>query len=151
MTSPIAGAASVRVAASPLEVYEFLTDLERLPTLSPENHRCERDSGEGPLAVGDRFTGHNRVGTYEWSAQCEVTVAEPGVEFAYDVPPGFSHATRWRYTMAADGDETVVTEYFDAPLLARPDIYPGQIDGRRDGLEAACEQTMANLKAAFEG
>lgn len=151
MTSPIAGAASVRINATPDAVYTFLTDLEKLPTLSPECQRCERDSGEGPLAVGDRFTGHNAAGTYEWSAQCEVTVAEPGVEFAYDVPPRFSHATRWRYTMVADGDETVVTEYFDAPLLARPDIYPGQVDGRQAGLQAACERTMANLKAALEG
>ncbi len=150
MTSPIAGSATVRIAAPPEAVYEFLTDLDRLPTLSPECQRCERDTGEGPLAVGDRFTGHNAVGDYTWSAQCQVTVAEPAVEFAYDVPPNFSHATRWRYTMAADGDETVVTEYFDAPLLARPDIYPGRIEGRRDGLEAACEATLAALKEALE-
>ena len=52
--------------------------------------------------------------------------------------------------MVADGEDTIVTEYFDAPLLARPDLYPGRIEGRRDGLQAACEQTMANLKAALE-
>jgi hypothetical protein len=44
-----------------------------------------------------------------------------------------------------------VTESFDAPMLALPDVYPGRIEGRRDNLAGACEITLANLKAAVEG
>lgn len=43
-----------------------------------------------------------------------------------------------------------MTERFEAPMLALPDVYPGTIEGRRDNLEQACTTTMANLKAALE-
>ena len=110
--------------------------------------------GSTSVEVGARFRGYNKAGDYEWHADCEVTVFEPGREFAYVVPPDFEHATTWRYTIEPSGDAAtphcMVTESFDAPLLAMPDIYPGRIEGRRDNLERACVKTLANLKAAIE-
>ncbi len=144
------GAATVHVAAPPDVVFAHLTDLALLPELSPENVRCEMLGDDEALAVGVRFRGHNKAGDYEWHADCEVTVFEPGRAFAYEVPPGYEHATTWSYEIEADGDGSIVTERFDAPLLALPDIYPGRIEGRRDNLEKACGITMANLKAALE-
>ena len=150
---PIVGSASTHVAASPDEVYALLTDLDRLPGLSPENQRCEFLGDSDSIEVGATFRGHNRAGSYEWHADCVVTVAEPGREFAYEVPPKFEHATTWRYTIDPDatGDGCTVTETFEAPLLALPDVYPGTIDGRHANLVKACEITMANLSAAFAG
>ncbi len=89
-------------------------------------------------------------GPYEWHADCVVTEFEPGRSFAYDVPPGYEHATTWRYVVEPTDDGCVVTESFEAPLLALPDVYPGRIEGRRDDLERACATTMANLKALAE-
>ena len=145
------GGACVHVPASPADVFAFLTDLERLPGLSPENQRCEFLEGSSRVEVGARFRGHNRAGDYEWHADCEVTVYEPDREFAYVVPPDFAAATVWSYTIApdTDGDGCTVTETFDAPLLGMPEVYPGKIEGRRDNLERACETTMANLRNAF--
>jgi len=145
------GGASVYVTASPAAVFEYLTDLERLPGLSPENQRCEFLDGWSQVEVGARFRGHNKAGDYEWHADCEVTVYEPDREFAYVVPPDFEAATLWSYriTPGADGDGCTVTESFRAPLLALPEVYPGKIEGRRDNLERACETTMANLRNAF--
>lgn len=141
----------MHVDASPAEVFALLTDLQRLPQLSPENDRCELLEGWSQLDVGARFRGHNKAGDYEWHADCEVTVFDPDREFTYVVPPSFEHATIWSYaiTPAPDGQGCSVTESFVAPLLALPDIYPGKIEGRRDNLERACETTMANLQAAF--
>lgn len=158
MTSPedalsaaTTGSASVHVTASPAAVFALLTDLDRLPELSPENERCELLEGSAQVEVGARFRGYNKAGDYEWHADCEVTVLEADREFAYLVPPNFEHATLWRYTITpdADGGGCTVTESFSAPLLALPDLYPGKIEGRRDNLERACEKTMANLRAAF--
>ena len=42
-----------------------------------------------------------------------------------------------------------MTESFDAPMLALPDVYPGKIEGRRDNLERGCQITMQNLQSAF--
>ena len=151
-TSPIDGSATVHVDASPEAVFAFLTDLERLPTLSPENQRCEFLGDATAVALDVRFRGHNKAGTYEWHADCVVTEFEPDRRFAYSVPPDFEHATIWAYDIVADdgaGTGCTVTETFHAPMLALPDIYPGQIKGRRDNLEQACRTTMENLAAAF--
>jgi len=148
--SPVHGSATVQIAAAPDAAFALLTSLEELPALSPENQRCELLDGSSGLAVGARFRGYNRSGDYEWHADCEVTVLEPGRRFAYVVPPAFEHATEWSYTIEPDGDGCVVTEAFHAPMLALPEIYPGKIEGRRDNLEAACRSTMDNLKAALE-
>lgn len=147
---PTTGSASVEVAASPDAVYEFLTDLERLPTVSPENERCEFLEGHSAMEVGARFRGHNRAGDYTWHADCEVTIAEPAQALAFEVPPNFEHATTWRYDIEAIEGGSRVTESFDAPLLALPDVYPGEIDGRCEQLTKACRTTLDNLKVALE-
>ncbi len=144
------GSASIEVEASPEVVFAFLTDLERLPGLSPENMRCEFLDDSTEIAVGSTFRGHNKAGTYEWHADCLVTEVEPGRSFAYEVPPKFEHATIWRYEIEPnESGGCTVTESFEAPMLAMPDVYPGKIEGRRDNLEKACRVTMANLKAAL--
>lgn len=148
---PTVGSATVHVAAPAQDVYEFLTDLDRLPLLSPENQRCEFLGEHDSIEVGSRFRGHNKAGTYEWHADCEVITADPGREFAYEVPPRYEHATTWRYTIEpdADGDGCTVTESFDAPMLALPDVYPGRIEGRHANLVRGCEITMAKLASSF--
>jgi len=149
-TSATRGSASVGIDASPEAVFAHLTDLSMLPELSPENVRCEYLDDATELAIGTTFRGHNKAGDYEWHADCVVTVLEPNRAFAYEVPPGFEHATTWSYEIAADGAGAIVTERFDAPMLALPDVYPGTIEGRRDNLEKGCQITMANLKKALE-
>lgn len=145
------GSATVRVEASPESVFAHLTDLSLLPELSPENVRCEFLDGATELGLGVRFRGHNRAGDYEWHADCVVTVFDPPRAFAYEVPPGFEHATTWSYRIEPDGSGSMVTEQFDAPMLAMPDVYPGRIEGRRDNLEKGCRITMANLRETLEG
>ncbi len=147
---PTKGSATVEVAASADDVYALLTDLDRLPTLSPENQRCEFLDGATAIDIGVRFRGHNKSGDYEWHADCEVTVADSGKTFAYIVPPDFKHTTTWGYDIESTGpDSCKVTEWFDAPMLALPDVYPGTIDGRCENLEKACRITMENLRSAF--
>ncbi len=149
---PTQGSASVEVAASAEDVYAFLTDLDRLPTLSPENQRCEFLQDATAIDTGVRFRGHNKSGDYEWHADCEVTIADPGKAFAYIVPPKFEHTTTWSYAIEQTGPNScTVTESFDAPMLALPDVYPGTIEGRHENLVNACHQTMENLRAAFAG
>ena len=152
-TSKTTGSASVHIDASPAVIYDYLTNLDLLPGLSPENVRCEYLDGATTIEIGAKFRGHNKSGDYEWHADCVVTGLDPGRSFEYEVPPNFEHATTWRYSIEADDKSggSVVTESFSAPMLALPDVYPGKIEGRRDNLERACETTLANLKAALEG
>ncbi|WP_420451336.1 SRPBCC family protein [Ilumatobacter sp.] len=147
---PVDGSATVRLDVAPDVVFAALTDLDVLPTLSPENERCELLEGSDAVEVGARFRGWNRSGDHEWHADCVVTELEPGRRFAYEVPPGFEHATTWSYEIEPDGDGSVVTESFHAPMLALPDVYPGRIEGRCENLRRACETTLANLRAHLE-
>jgi len=150
-SSPISGSATIEIAAPAADVFAILTDLERLPTLSPENVRCEYLDDATAIEIGASFRGYNRAHDYEWHADCVVTEFEPGRSFAYEVPPSYEHATTWRYVVEPTAGGCVVTESFVAPLLALPDVYPGRIEGRRDNLERACETTLANLKSLAEG
>ena len=79
-----------------------------------------------------------------------VLSADPGREFAFKVPPEWEYATTWKYEFASEGDGVRVTESFDSPMLGDPEIYPGKIEGRCEQLQAACETTLQNLKAALE-
>jgi uncharacterized protein YndB with AHSA1/START domain len=127
MSAATEGSATVDVNGSASDVFAYLTDLGRLPGLSPENVRCEFLEGSTEVAVGSTFRGHNKARDYEWHADCLVTELEPAKAFAYSVPPKF-----------------------EPPLLELPKIYPGKIEGRRDNLEEACQTTMNNLRRAFE-
>ncbi|MEM7286443.1 MAG: SRPBCC family protein [Actinomycetota bacterium] len=127
---PTTGSASIRIAASPEAAYDYVTDLDTLPSLSPENQRCEFIEGSTEIVEGALFRGHNEHGGYEWSAECRVVEADRGRVFSFVVPPAWEYATTWKYTFEADGDGVVVTESFDSPMLQSPDIYPGRLDGR---------------------
>ena len=151
VTYRTSGSATIEISAPAADVFAILTDLERLPVLSPENQRCEFLGESAEMSLGASFRGYNRKRDYEWHADCVVTEFEPGRSFSYEVPPNFEHATIWRYVVEPHGEGCVVTESFEAPLLALPDVYPGRIEGRRDDLERGCETTLANLKAMAEG
>ncbi|MCP5029530.1 MAG: SRPBCC family protein [Actinomycetia bacterium] len=147
---PTTGSASITIDASPAEAYAFVTDLDKLPLLSPENVRCEFTGDSTTIGEGATFKGHNKNGDYEWSADCLVKVAEPGRQFSFLVPPGWEYATTWSYRFEPEGDGVRVTESFDSPMLGDPEIYPGKLEGRCGQLQAACEVTLANLKTALE-
>ncbi len=149
-TWPSTGSASIYIATTPGTAYDYVTDLDKLPTLSPENQRCEFIEGSTEIAEGAIFRGHNENGGYEWSAECRVTVADPGREFTFVVPPKWEYATTWSYRFEQTDGGTTVTESFDSPMLADPEVYPGKIEGRCEQLQAALETTLANLKAALE-
>ena len=148
---PTTGSASIRIAASPEAAYDYVTDLATLPTLSPENQRCEFIEGSTEIVEGALFRGFNENGGYEWSAECRVLEAERGRVFSFLVPPAWEYATTWTYRFEPDADGVVVTESFDSPMLQSPDIYPGKLDGRCEQLRAALVTTLENLKAALEG
>ncbi len=142
------GQASIDVEASPEEVYAILTDLSRISELSPECYKAEWDDGaEGPV-VGAAFRGYNRNGGHEWDAACVVVAAEPGAEWAFEVPADDGRSTTWRYTIEAVESGCRVTESFEAPIL---DGEFFQKINRHDRLVKNINRTLDNLKTVAEG
>ncbi len=146
---PTTGSASVDVAATPAQVWALVSDVTRIGEISPECYRAEWTRGHGPQ-VGNRFHGYNRTATFEWDEECEVTDAEPERLFAFAIPPEHELANQWRYTIEPNGTGCTVTESFDMPLLARPDVYTMKIEGRCERLQGGLEITLARLKAVLE-
>jgi ribosome-associated toxin RatA of RatAB toxin-antitoxin module len=71
------------VAAPATEVFAAVADVRRMARWSPECFAVwiwRRQNG-----TPARFIGWNRNGPFIWFSSCQVRVADPGVEFAFDV------------------------------------------------------------------
>lgn len=141
------GSTSIDIDATPEAVYAVLTDLSRISELSPECYKAEWEGDAAAATVGAEFRGYNRNGKNEWDAGCVVVAADPGKEWAFEVPAPDGRNTLWRYVIEADGSGSRVTESFDAPIL---DGEFFQKVNRHDLLLANIAKTLENLKAAAE-
>lgn len=147
------GSASLYIQASPDQVYAVLSDVTRLGDLSPECYACEWSTGTSEAVPGATFIGHNRLGDHEWSTVCEITAADPGRRFAFDVGSADVKYTRWTYALEPDDAGTKVTESFEVLTTSPP--LEGASEERRARrtamLEDGMRQTLARLKASVEG
>jgi len=152
-TSQSADSVTLRIAASPEQIYDVVTDVAQMGRLSPECTGGRWLAGATGPAVGARFKGHNKRGIARWSTTNEVVAAEPGREFAFETQQS---GTRWSYHLEPDGDGTLVTEaraaFKDRPLVARvfSKLALGGVaehdEEMRDGMRA----TLERLKAVAE-
>jgi uncharacterized protein YndB with AHSA1/START domain len=147
------GSASTVINASPETIYDILSDVTGLGNLSSECYRCSWQEGSDKAVVGATFTGHNRLGTIDWSTQCEIIAADPGRCFAFEVVGPEVRYTRWTYELEPDGSGTRVTEKFDVLTLAPPlqNASPERLAERQKMLEDGMRQTLARLKDVVEG
>ena len=142
-----AGATSIDIEASPEIVYAILTDLTRISELSPECYKAEWEDGSTSAVVGAKFRGYNQNGNHKWDQGCVVVAADPGKEWAFDVPADDGRATTWRYEMKPTDNGCRVTESFDSPIL---DGEFFQKVNRHKILLENIDRTLSNLKAAAE-
>lgn len=142
------GSASIEIAASCEQVYAVLTDLSRISEISPECFKAEWDEGSTGPEVGAGFRGHNRVGDRAWEVACVVVAADPGKRWAFKVPSDDGRDTTWSYDLVPTESGCVVTESFDAPILA--DAFFVEM-GRHELLLDNIAGSLINLKNAAEG
>lgn len=149
------GSTEITIDASPDEVYAVISDVTRLGEFSPECYACEWNGDVTEPAVGATFTGHNRRGERRWSTVCEVTAAEPGRRFAFEVgppPPENQKYTCWTYTFEPVNGGTKVTESFE---VINPPPQVGEFSEERKAqrvamLIDAMGTTLARLKKTIE-
>jgi len=144
---------SIVVAASPQALYDLVSDVTRMGEWSPICRGCWWDEGDGP-AVGSHFTGHNETPDRIWDTRSEVTVAERGREFAFEVNGGW---VRWGYTFTPVDDGTELTEswhFLPAGLAGFRERYgdgaPAQIDNRVHAARTGIPVTLAAIKRTAE-
>jgi len=147
---------SLRMAATPDDVYAVVSDVTRTPELSPEIIDCTwLDGATGP-AVGVRFKARNKVPNRPaWHTKPVLTEAEPGRRFRFPRTEPFSGTVEWTYDFAPDGDGTLVTESYAVtkPLSPIGWFVIGVLFGRKDrrtDLRVGMQQTLQRVRDAVE-
>ncbi len=146
------GRAERYIQASPMTLYDLVSDVTRMGEWSPENIGGEwQDGGSGK--AGDRYIGHNQAGDRSWSVPVMVTVADRGKCFEFVTRPDEGPYVRWTYRLEPSGSGTRVTEVWDVEQLppALQSLTQEQLDERSRNTEAGMATTLAAIKATAEG
>lgn len=134
-----------RVAATPEQVYAWISDVEHLGGLGNECRACRW------IEPGVLFEGVNKVADYQWETRCRVAVAEPGRRFGWEVPAEAPYM-RWIFEIEPAGEGAVVTHAFE--VLGRAPAFgalgPDELVPRFDWLEQGMRGTVEGVKRAVE-
>ena len=128
---------SILVACSPEKLYGLVSDVTRMGEWSPICMACWWDDDDSGPRPGAWFTGRNQTPERTWETRCQVVVADPGREFAFEVNNGF---VRWAYTFAPADGGTELTEIWN--------FLPAGIDGFHQRYGADAEHQIAERTSA---
>lgn len=101
--------ADITINARADTVYSLITDLATLAELAEETTAMRWTRGDSAQR-GAVFKGSNRNGSHTWTTTCNITEAEPGRLFAWDVHSGPVPVARWQYEITPSDTECHVTE-----------------------------------------
>lgn len=139
---------SVEIAATPEEVYAFVSDVANLGSLGPETEECWW------VTPGEHFRGRNRIGDFVWETDSFVVAAEPGVRFAFEVNE--QRYILWSYDLAPTATGTRLTHWFEIRHLSTvyaqipDDMLPARWQNMEDGMTAVLQSIKSRLEAARE-
>jgi uncharacterized protein YndB with AHSA1/START domain len=146
--------ASMHVDAPPDQVWEVVSDLDRLREWSPECYRVRWVGRPRGPVVGARFLGFNRQGWKRWLTRNVVTTAAPGEAFGWLTRDNKTH---WDYLLEPDGDGTRVTLRRTLPAT-RPflpalavKLFLGGLDTHDVHMRDNIRQSLDRLKNVVEG
>lgn len=142
--------ASIWIDAPPEAVWRNVANIQSLARHSPETFKTDWLSGSERHEVGAGFRGHNSNGRHNWSTDCVISEFAELHAFAFDVAPDSDgrFSTRWRYTFAAEGRGTMLTESFESPVL---EDKPSEMNpDRRRVLIEMLNTTLQRIKDDIE-
>ena len=144
---------SVFVAQEPDQLYALVSDVTRTGEWSPVCRSCWWDDQAGPF-VGAWFTGHNETPERTWETRCQVVVADPGREFAWEVNNGW---VRWGFSLEPENGGTRLTEswrFLPRGIAGFHERYgpdaDAQITQRSEAAHTGIPQTLAAIKKVAE-
>lgn len=150
---PLTSSVTVRMDAPVARVWDLVSDVTRIGEFSPETFEAKWTKGSTGPEVGAYFAGHvkrNGVGPTYWSP-CRVTKCEPERVFEFSVGTKEVTVNNWGYELQADGDGTLVTEYFRLEPSLPVRLYwllLGPLRGRTN--ERGMRTTLERMKAVVE-
>jgi uncharacterized membrane protein len=100
------------IGASPRRVWELVSDIELMPTMSQELQSVEWLDGASEPAVGAKFIGrskHESLG--EWATTSHVIECEPERVFAWAVEDPANPTAIWRFRLEPKNGGTELSEW----------------------------------------
>jgi hypothetical protein len=100
------------IGASPRRVWELVSDIELMPTMSQELQSIEWLDGATEPAVGAKFIGrskHEALG--EWATTSHVIECEPERVFAWAVEDPANPTAIWRFRLEPKNGGTELSEW----------------------------------------
>jgi uncharacterized membrane protein len=100
------------IGASPRRVWELVSDIELMPTMSQELQSVEWLDGAREPAVGAKFIGrskHESLG--EWATTSHVIECEPQRVFAWAVEDPANPTAIWRFRLEPENGGTELSEW----------------------------------------
>ncbi len=144
---------SVDIAAPADRVWEIVSDLPGMGSLSPESTGGVWADGAGP-ALDAVFRGTNAQGSRTWSTRSRVVRCEPGREFAFEVSSVGLPVAQWSYELAAtpDGGCRVTETWQDrrGRLVGLAGRLMTGVQDREAFTANSIETTLARVKAKAE-
>jgi len=100
------------IEASPQRVWQVVSNVELMPTLSTELQSVEWLDGLTEPAVGARFVGHNKHDALgEWSTTSHVIECEPERVFAWAVDDPKNPTAIWRFRLEPKDGGTELSQW----------------------------------------
>ncbi|CAM02280.1 uncharacterized protein YndB with AHSA1/START domain [Saccharopolyspora erythraea NRRL 2338] len=150
------------VAAPPSRVWEFVSDVERMPDLSDELQSVRWVAPSTCPALGARFVGSSRHESLgEWSTSSRVVEFDPPRVFAWEVEgPDADPSATWRFTVEPDGGGTSLRQEvrmgpgrsgLSLAIERMPEKEQKIVFVRMREFEANMTRTLAAVKELAEG
>src|SRR5262249_42003527 len=100
------------IDAPPRRVWELVTDIQLMPTLSDELQSIEWLDGGCRAAVGARVVGHSKHDALgEWATTSEVIECEPERVIAWAVEDPTNPTAIWRFRLEPKGTGTELSQW----------------------------------------
>ena len=100
------------IDAPPRRVWELVSDIQLMPTMSQELQSIEWLGGATAPAVGARFVGRNRHEAMgEWATTSEVIECEPERVLAWAVEDAANPTAIWRFRLAPKDGGTELSQW----------------------------------------
>ena len=100
------------IAAPQRRVWELVSDIELMPTMSQELQSVEWLDGASQVAVGARFVGHSKhVAMGSWSTTSEVIECNPERVLAWAVEDPQNPTAIWRFRLEPKDGGTELSQW----------------------------------------
>jgi uncharacterized protein YndB with AHSA1/START domain len=152
--------ASTWIDADPARVWNLISDIKLMPTLSNELQSVEWAEGTDRPRVGARFVGHNEHEAFgQWSTTSQIVAYDPPREFAWAVGEIENPSATWRFRLTPrDGGTTLSYWMRMGPgrsglsnaIDSMPDKEEKIVFVRMREFEAAISKTLGAIKRLAE-